>query len=55
MEQVDTGVAELSSTAIDVLSEPQAFSTLEQRLATASTAISTATTAAELDELAADL
>lgn len=55
VDQLDAGVSELSGTAIDVLSEPQAFGTLEQRLATASTAIAAATTAAELDQLADDL
>ncbi|WP_051063094.1 DNA repair ATPase [Ilumatobacter nonamiensis] len=50
--ELDAGVTELSERAVDVLSRPAAFATLESKIATAEAAVGDATTSAQLDEIA---
>lgn len=49
--ELDAGVAELSDRAVDVLSRPGAFSTLESKIASSDAAVGDATTSAGLDEI----
>ncbi len=48
---LDDGVAELSDRAVDVLSRPGAFGSLESEIASAEAAVTDATTSAQLDEI----
>ena len=49
--ELDAGVAELSERAVDVLSRPGAFSSLESEIAAADAAVADAATSAQLDEI----
>ncbi|BAN01840.1 DNA repair ATPase [Ilumatobacter coccineus] len=53
--ELDAGVAELSERAVDVLSRPAAFSTLESKIASSEAAVADATTSAQLDDIATTL
>ncbi len=52
IDDLDAGVIELSGRAIDVLSQPAAFATLESQIESAGAAVSDADTSAQLDEIA---
>ncbi|MEL6890390.1 MAG: DNA repair ATPase, partial [Actinomycetota bacterium] len=54
-EELDAGVAELSDRAVDVLSNPGAFSSLQSRISTAEAEVADAATSAKLDEIAVRL
>ncbi|MEP4650621.1 MAG: DNA repair ATPase, partial [Ilumatobacter sp.] len=49
--ELDAGVAELSTRAVDVLSRPGAFASLESEIASAEAGVTDATTSAHLDEI----
>ncbi|MFK7917660.1 MAG: DNA repair ATPase [Ilumatobacter sp.] len=49
--ELDDGVSELSERAVDVLSRPGAFGSLESKIASAEAAVGDATTSAQLDEI----
>lgn len=53
--ELDAGVAELSERAVDVLSRPAAFSTLESKISASEAAVADASTSAQLDDIAGTL
>lgn len=53
--ELDAGVAELSERAVDVLSRPAAFSSLESKIASSEAAVADASTSAQLDDIATTL
>ncbi|MGZ0191296.1 MAG: DNA repair ATPase [Acidimicrobiales bacterium] len=50
--ELDVGVTELSGRAVEVLSQPAAFATLESQIESAGAAVAAAATSAELDDTA---
>lgn len=55
IDELDAGVAELSERAVDVLSRPAAFSSLESKIASSEAAVVDASTSAQLDAIAITL
>lgn len=55
VDELDAGVAELSERAVDVLSRPGAFGSLQSEIASAEAAAADATTSAQLDDISTRL